>query len=539
MQKDSWNGKNLREMFRTGTQLLSANSSTVNALNVFPVPDGDTGTNMLLTMQSAMVEANLCPDNDASAVAHAMARGALMGARGNSGVILSQVLRGLAQGLEGKRTFSSSDIANALLQASIMADKAVSQPVEGTILTVMREAASAGKASSSDGIDDLQTIIEAVVNEARDSVDRTPDLLSVLRESGVVDAGGQGLCIILEGLMLHLQGKEVEETGLPAELQTGTLVSRTVKEEIKYGYCTEFLLRGSALDLETMRAKFSEIGEHVLVVGDERTARVHVHTFNPGAILDYGTALGTLYKIKIDNMEEQHQEFMASHSEKSPRPVGNISTITVASGEGLTEVLKSLGITHVVPGGETMNPSVEELLRAVEMVPADEVIILPNNPDILPTAQQVCDIAEKKVAIVPTRTIMQGITALVAFNFENDLESNVGAMTKDMENVRTGRIAIAMRSMQYNGLRVNEGQVIGFIADELAVAEYTVEETLRRLLERMDIADCEILTVYYGIDIDWAEAEKLFDPIRSQHPNLEVEVVFGGQPHYHYLISAE
>jgi len=527
-------------MFRTGTQLLSVNSSEVNALNVFPVPDGDTGTNMLLTMQSAMVEANLCPDNDASGVAQAMAKGALMGARGNSGVILSQILRGLAQGLEGKKSFSSADIANSLLQASVMADKAVSQPTEGTILTVMREAASAAKAVSSDEIDDLQIVIEAVVNEARESVVRTPDLLPVLRECGVVDAGGQGLCIILEGLLAYLQGKEIDGgEELAARLQANTMVSRTGKVEIEYGYCTEFLLQGTALDLEVMRVKLNEMGEHVLVVGDERTARVHVHTFDPGAILSYGAALGTLHKIKIDNMEEQHREFLVSHAQELPKIEGSISTVTVASGEGLIEVFKSLGATHVVHGGETMNPSVEELLQAVQRVPTDEVIILPNNPDILPTAQQVCEIAEKKVAIVPTRTIMQGITALVAFNFEDDLEANIEAMTEEMAGVRTGRIATAMRSMQYNDLQVKESQVIGFIADELAVAEYTVEETLHQLLERMDITDCEILTVYYGIDIDWAEAEKLFDPIRSQYPNLEIEVVFGGQPHYHYLISAE
>ena len=526
-------------MFRAGTQLLSANSSEVNALNVFPVPDGDTGTNMLLTMQSAMVEANLCPDNDASGVAQAMAKGALMGARGNSGVILSQILRGLAQGLEGKKSFSSVDIANSLLQASIMADKAVSQPTEGTILTVMREAASAAQVTASGEIDDLQMIIEAVVNEAQESVKRTPELLPVLRESGVVDAGGEGLRIILEGLLAYLQGKEIEGGKLDVKLQASTAISRIGEGGGDYGYCTEFLLQGTNLDLEAIRKKLAGMGEHVLVVGDERTSRVHVHTFDPGAILSYGAALGTLHKIKIDNMGEQHREFIASHSEDFPRPEGDISIITVSSGEGLKEVFKSLGATHVVSGGETMNPSVEELLRAVQMVPTDEVIILPNDPDILPTAQQVREIAEKKVAIVPTRTIMQGVTALVAFNFEDALEANVEAMIEDMATVRTGRIATAMRSMRHNDLRVEEGQIIGFVDDELMVAEYTMEETLHKLLKKMDITDCEILTVYYGNDIDWAEAENLFDPIRSQYPNLGVEVIFGGQSHYHYLISAE
>ncbi|MFO8101250.1 MAG: DAK2 domain-containing protein [Dehalococcoidia bacterium] len=540
MQQDSWNGKNLREMFRVGTRLLSANSSAINTLNVFPVPDGDTGTNMFLTMQSAMVEANLCPDNDASGVARAMAKGALMGARGNSGVILSQILRGLAQTLEGKESFSSSDIADALLQASLMADKAVSQPTEGTILTVMREAASAAKAASSQNHEGLPGIIETAVNEARASVERTPDLLPVLRESGVVDAGGQGLYIILEGVLAYLQGKEIAEEGpLPAGLQVNNIVPKEEGDNIEYGYCTEFLLQGNGLDLEAMKARIRELGEHVLVVGDERTARIHVHTFDPGAVLSYATGLGTLHRIKIDNMEEQHQEFLTSQSEETQKPQGSISTITVASGEGLVEVFRSLGATHVVPGGETMNPSVEELLKAVEAVPTNEVIILPNNPDIFPSAQKVCEMAEKKVAIVPSRTIMQGITALVAFNFEDSFEDNIEAMTGEMANVRTGRIATAMRSMQYNDLPVTEGEVIGFVDDELTVAASTPQEVLPRLLDGMDITNCEILTVYYGNGIDWAEAEELFAPVRSRYPNLEVEVVFGGQPHYHYLISAE
>ncbi len=527
-------------MFRAGTRLLSANSSMINALNVFPVPDGDTGTNMFLTMQSAMVEANLCPDNDASGVAKAMARGALMGARGNSGVILSQILRGLAQGLEGKKSFSSLDIADALLQASIMADKAVSQPTEGTILTVMREAALAAKEASSTESDNLEKIIEAVVSEARASVERTPDLLPVLRESGVVDAGGQGLYIILEGLLAYLQGKEIAEAGTPsAGFEVSTAIPEAGKEHMRYGYCTEFLIQGTALDLEAMRARISDLGEHVLVVGDERTARVHVHTFDPGAVLSYGAALGTLHKIKIDNMEEQHREFIVSHSEELPQPEGNISTVTVASGDGLIEVFKSLGATYVVPGGETMNPSIEELLKAVEKVPADEVIILPNDPNIMPSAQKVCEISEKKVAVVPSRTIMQGITALVAFNFEDSFEANLKTMTHDMANVRTGRIATAVRSMRYNDLQVIEGQIIGFADDELAVAANTLQEVLPRLLEKMNITNCEILTVYYGNDIDWAEAEEMFAPIRSRYPDIEVEVVFGGQPHYHYLISAE
>ncbi len=535
-----WTGKNLREMFRSGTHLLQRNAATVNALNVFPVPDGDTGTNMLLTMRSALAEANLCPDTDASAVARAMARGALMGARGNSGVILSQILRGLAQGLEGKKTFTPSDIAEALRQASIMADRAVSRPVEGTILTVIREASSAAQAATSADTSGLEPVLKAVVEEARRSVAKTPQLLPVLKEAGVVDAGGQGLCFILEGLLCYLQGKDVPAEATPSpEIESPPATIARIETGEKYGYCTEFLLRGRDLNLDEIRGHLGRMGEHVLVVGDPETAKVHIHTFDPGAVLSYAVSLGTLHKIKIDNMEEQHQEFIANQSESPPRVEGNVSTVAVVTGQGLIEVFQSLGTTRIVPGGETMNPSVRELLDAVESVPTEDVILLPNNADTLPTARQVCDLTKKKVAVVPSKTVMQGVSALVAFNFESDLETNVRVMTEALGGVRTGQIATAVRSMQYKDLIVREGQIIGFVDGELTVAEDTIESALSRLLEKMDISNAEILTAYFGEDIDRATAEETFKPIRDQYPHLEVEVIFGGQPHYHYLISVE
>ena len=538
-QKDSWSGKNLREMFRTGTKLLNKNAPAINAMNVFPVPDGDTGTNMLLTMQAAMVEANICPDNDASAVAQAMAQGALMGARGNSGVILSQILRGLAQGLEGKESFTGADMASALVRASLMAYKAVSQPEEGTILTVVREASSAAQSVSSAESCNLQTVMETTVNEARESVVRTPSLLPILKESGVVDAGGQGLCVILEGTLLYLQGKELPEEDFTPGLQPTAMMSPISAEEPKYGYCTEFLIHGDALDLEEMRGKLNAMGESVLVVGDQTTARVHVHTFEPGAVISFATSLGALRQIKIDNMEDQHREFIASQTEKAPKPPGNVSTIAVVSGEGLGEVFSSLGATHIIRGGQTMNPSVKELLRTAESALTDEVIILPNNPDILPAAHQVCGLTKKKVAVVPSRTIPQGIAALLAFNHEAALDANIEEMINSLSAVHTGEIATATRSMRYKDLRVKKGQIIGFVDEELAVAAYTIEDTLQKLVEKMGIQDGEIMTVYYGNTVDWAEAEKLVDPIRSQYPDVEIEVVFGGQPHYDYIISVE
>lgn len=539
-EQERWTGKNLREMFRTGTHLLQNNAAAVNALNVFPVPDGDTGTNMLLTMQSALAEANLCPDTDASAVARAMARGALMGARGNSGVILSQILRGLAQSLEGKKTFTPSDIAEALRQASMMADRAVSRPVEGTILTVIREASSAGQSAIRTEGARLEPVLRTVVEQARKAVAKTPDLLPVLREAGVVDAGGQGLCFILEGLLCYLQGKDMPVEPMPlAEGQSAANLPQ-IREEERYGYCTEFILRGCDLDLEKIRGRLAQMGEHVLVVGDPETAKVHIHTFDPGAVLSYAVSIGTLHRIKIDNMEEQHREFIASRTESPPSKMeGRIATIAVVTGQGLTEVFESLGTTRIVPGGETMNPSVKELLEAVESVPSEEIILIPNNADIFPTARQVCELTKKKVAIVPSRTVMQGVSALVAFNFEADLETNVRAMTEALAGVRTGQIATAMRSMRHKGLTVREGQAIGFVNGELVAAEETIEAALGRTLEKMDIANAEILTAYFGENVDRAQAEAMFEPVREQYPHLEVEVIYGGQPHYHYLLSVE
>ncbi len=531
-REDSWSGKHLREMFRAGTKLLNNSSTAVNALNVFPVPDGDTGTNMLLTMQSAMAEANFCPDNDASAVAHAMANGALMGARGNSGVILSQVLRGLAQGLDAKKTFTGMDIARALGKASTAAYGAMSQPTEGTMLTVIREAAEVAQATSYAGYCDLLSILEAAVGEAKDSVARTPDLLPVLKESGVVDAGGYGLALVLEGLLRYVHGDEVGKDDPLPDPQTVAVVTRVSESRLAYGYCTEFLLQGSGLDVNAIRKDLDEMGTSVMVVGDETTVRVHIHTSGPGGVIAYGTAKGILKQIKIDNMQEQHQEFVAAQ-------MGNISIVAVASGEGLVAVFGSLGATQVIPGGETMNPSVQQLFEAVESVPTEEVILLPNNPDILPTARQVVGLIQKKLEVVPTRTIPQGIAALMAFNHENDLEANVSSMTEGLKSVSTGQIATAIRSMRYRNMRVAKGQIVGFIDGELTVAEYTIENALAKLLGQMNALNSEIMTVYYGNKVDWADAERMLEAIRPLYPGLEIEVVYGGQPHYDYLISVE
>jgi hypothetical protein len=530
-------GRDLKSMFNAATRWLERSAPSINALNVFPVPDGDTGINMLLTMRAATEEASRSPDGSAAAVAQAMARGSLMGARGNSGVILSQIFRGLAHGLDNKRTFSPHDFANALAESANFAYKGVTKPVEGTILTVIREAAAAAQAKSSSNNTDMLSVMETVVEEAKASVARTPSLLPVLRQAGVVDAGGQGLYVVFEGALRYLRGEPAEaEPAETAPVAAPIIAAQRPAEKAQYGYCTEFLLHGKALDPEAIREKLITLGESVLVVGDEAMIRVHLHTFDPGIALSYAAALGTLQQVKVEDMDDQHQDFLAA---KSQQPIGNVSTIAVASGEGLIQVFYSVGATIVVAGGETMNPSVEDILQAVEAAHSDKVVILPNNANIVMAAQQVQGLTKKKVEVVPTETIPQGIAALLVFNYEADLEKNVSAMKAALATVHSGEITTAVRSMNLDGITVKEGQAIAFLDGELVVADDSMPQIIHKLLDKVDVEQTGLVTIYYGADTEQAEAERVGESVREKYPALEVEVVAGGQPHYNYIISVE
>ena len=530
-------GRDLNGMFNAATRWLERSAQSINALNVFPVPDGDTGINMLLTMRAAIEEASRNSNGSATAVAQAMARGSLMGARGNSGVILSQIFRGLAHGLDGKRTFSAHDFANALAESADFAYKGVTKPVEGTILTVIREAATAAQAKSSSNNTDMLSVMETVVEEAKASVARTPTLLPVLRQAGVVDAGGQGLYVVFEGALRYLRGEPEEaEPADTAPVANPIITAQNPAEKVQYGYCTEFLLHGKALDPEAIREKLITLGESVLVVGDEAMIRVHLHTFDPGIALSYAAALGTLQQVKVENMDDQHQDFLAA---KPQQPIGNVSTIAVASGEGLIQVFYSVGATIVVSGGETMNPSVQELLQAVEAAHSDKVVILPNNANIVMAARQVPELTKKKVEVVPTETIPQGIAALLVFNYEADLETNVAAMKTAISTVHSGEVTTAVRSMSLDGMTVKEGQAIAFLDGELVVTDNSMPQIVHKLLDKVDVGQAGLVTIYYGADTEYAEAERIGESVREKYPALEVEVVAGEQPHYNYIISVE
>jgi len=530
-------GQNLMQMLATATAWLEKHAVAINALNVFPVPDGDTGTNMLLTMQAALEEIGNASQGSLGSIAQAAAYGALMGARGNSGVILSQLLRGIANSLDKKQSFGPLEFARAMAEASTMAYKAVIRPVEGTMLTVSKDAAKAAMAATQEG-EDLLTVLEKTVEAAKESVARTPTLLDVLREAGVVDAGGQGLFIILDGILRSLKGEAIEMKE-PTEMVPAELPEEA---EMEWGYCTEFILQGKELNLAEVREKIASFGDSALAVGDERVIKVHVHTLDPGQVLSYASSLGVLSNIKIDNMQEQHREFLVLGEEAAKaaaEEIEGIATVAVAWGDGLIRVFESLGVKSIVPGGQTMNPSTQELLEAVETLPAKEVIILPNNENIFLAAEQAQKLSRKKVVVVPTATIPQGIGALLAFDKEADLETNTQNMERAIAAIHTVEVTTAVRPAKINGIKIKKGQIIALLNGHLAASGEKIEEVVRQALEKLGGDQYEIITLYYGEDTPLQAAESLADEIRRWYPEQEVECIEGGQPYYHYIISVE
>jgi len=541
----SCDGPEFRDMFAAGSGWLEKTVPDINAINVFPVPDGDTGTNMFLTMRSVMEEADrVSSDHSVAVVAKAMAQGALMGARGNSGVILSQFFRGLAKGLDEKELVNGSDFATALGEASRAAYKGLSQPVEGTMLTVIKDASKAAEEAAKSAPDNLTRVAEAAVKEARDSVARTPLLLDVLREAGVVDAGGQGIYVLLEGALRYLQGSAEEmrykrpqmvASEVPVSAQVSPL---STEREEPYGYCTNFLLQGHKLDPDKIRKRLENRGQSVVVVGDEGTIRVHIHTYDPGGIIRFATSLGTLHQLQVQNMDDQHIGFV--EMQKDRLPSSEMSVVAVAIGNGMKEVFRSLGAATIVSGGQTMNPSVQELLQAVESIPSQKVILLPNNKNIVLAASQVNSLTKKEVAVIPSKTMPQGIAALIAFNYEGGLQENVQSMNEAIKEVKTVELTQAARSTQLKGLKIKKGQFIAIVDDDnLVAAGNDLNEVFFEALDEVGTRSAEVVTVYYGVDIDVPQAEKLVTEIRNKYPDKQVEMVSGGQPNYPYMVSLE
>ncbi len=547
-----FDGQDLRKAMLAGADWLEEHREAINALNVFPVPDGDTGSNMSTTMQAAVRDIKTSTELLAGTVAAKIAHSALLGARGNSGVILSQILRGLAQGLDKKSTFTATDLANAFQEASRMAYRAVIRPVEGTILTVVRETAEAAKQSAERG-DDLVALMQEAVLAARQSVARTPDLLPTLKEAGVVDSGGQGFCTILEGIWRYIRGEagdSMSTSTLPdAPTQTASeehFKKGRVTVEEEFGYEVVFLLYGKHLDIESIRQTIIDMGGvSTVVAGDESLLKVHTHTAAPGKMLDYGVSLGSLMDINIENLQAQSLSYEAAskaeHADdaREETQVSHTATVAVVSGTGFEQVYRELGVNALVSGGQTMNPSIAELLAAVDATPTEHVIILPNNGNVILSAQQVVSLSHKEVYVVPSDTLPQGIAALLSFNYDADFPTNCQAMTEAAQHIQTAEITTAVRTVQIGGVRVREGDYIGLINGNLTIAGQNMERVIYDTLHRMSIDSYEIVTLYYGEDITLTEAQQTAQRIKQQYSHLEIEVVNGGQPYYAYIVSAE
>jgi len=531
-------GQGLKRLFNASLAWLEQHTAVINSLNVFPVPDGDTGTNMFLTLQAACQEIGLSPEEHVGTVAQQASRGALMGARGNSGVILSQILRGFAQSLKDREDFNAVEFASALKHGATIAYQAVIKPVEGTILTVVRESSEAA-VEVSPQLSDLRKLFEYLVHAARESVAKTPQLLPVLREAGVVDAGGQGLFVILEGMTKCLHGQDMQ---IDVELSEMVELQQTALEAA-YGYDVQYVLEGETLDLAQIRADISAMGDCALVVGDGGTVKVHVHTPSPGDPLNYGAQHGSLSRVIIENMQEQYQNFIMGRAAPilptQDAEELSIAIVAVSPGPGLGKLFESLGANVIVSGGQTMNPSTEQLLQAVSDAPAPDVIILPNNPNIILAAQQAQALSNKRVRMIPSKTVPQGVSALLAFNYNADLNDNARAMERSIDEVLTAEITTAVRDVSLNGLSVREGQIIGLIDGELKVTGEDIDTVVDQVLERLCTDETELVTLYYGEQATAESTEALADRLASRYPDVEVEVIEGNQPHYPYIISTE
>lgn len=520
---------------------LHQQESIVNSYNVYPVPDGDTGTNMMHTMRSAWEACSGVQSQSIGTIVHTVSNGAIRGSRGNSGIILSQIWRGLSRSIDGKETCTTRDLALALREASNTAYAGVNNPVEGTMLTVAREVAEAAEAIATKS-SDLNDFLDTITKAAYESVQRTPTLLKILQEAGVVDSGGYGLYVILDGMRRYASGERIDATVQPMPVSVTEHAGAITGE---WGYDVQYLvyaLNGSKLDVDKIRGEITAMGEYPLVLGDESMVKVHVHVPDPGIPLSYGVKLGSLRDVVIEDMQAQSQDFtpgMIARKNPSVLPETEIAIIAVASGDGIVRAFKDVGAREVVQGGQTMNPSVDDFLKAIERARARNVILMPNNGNIIMTAQQAAQLSPVPCEVIPTRTIPQGIASAIAFNFERDMRGNLEMMTQAMQQVVTGEITTATRTVTVDGVSARNGQVIGLIDDKLALAGDTVADTVIRLLQLVPAGEHELITLYYGNNLAKQEAEQIAQQVRESFPAQVVDLYEGKQAHYFFLIGIE
>ncbi len=537
--------KILKEMFISGANNLQNHKDLVDKLNVFPVPDGDTGTNMSLTISYAMKELSKIEDGTITEIGKALSKGSLMGARGNSGVILSQIIRGFAKSIEGKEQLSCEDFANAFKNGSDTAYKAVIKPIEGTILTVVRES-SEFAVKNYKKENDLIKFLEMVIKEANESLERTPELLKALKEAKVVDSGGKGLVLIYEGMLSALKGNPIKLKDSSSNTQTissQAQANAVNTEDIKFSYCTEFILESDKVQDTEIRDLMLKYGDSLAVVGDEGIIKVHVHTNDPGLVLQDALKFGQLVTIKIENMKVQHENIVISAQDETAssevseeKEFGFIAT---SMGEGLAQIFKDFGVDHIIEGGQTMNPSTEDFVKAIDTINAKNIFIFPNNSNIIMAANQAKEISEKNIVVIPTKNTPQGFTALVNFNAEASVEENEEAMMNSLALVKSGQVTYAVRDTVMNDIDVKEGNIIGIAEGKLLSAGETVGEITKELIDKLVDEDTAIVTLFYGEDVSEEDANELRDLLEERFEDIDVELYYGGQPLYYYLVSVE
>ena len=550
----------LAKMFLAGSQNIEAKKDYINELNVFPVPDGDTGTNMSMTIMSAAKEVTALNKPAMKDLAKAISSGSLRGARGNSGVILSQLLRGFTKAIKEEKEIDVLALAAACQRARDTAYKAVMKPKEGTILTVASGIATKA-AEMAEETDDLEVFIPAVIEHAQDVLNQTPEMLPVLKEAGVVDSGGQGLLEVIKGAYDAFLGKEIDYSVI--EPSTGVTVNKVNAEDtadIKFGYCTEFIIlteKEFTEDDEREFKKFlSSIGDSIVCVADDDVVKIHVHTNDPGLAIQKALTYGQLSKMKIDNMREEHQEKLirdaeklaeqqaneeAAHEEKKPaEPRKAMGFIAVSIGAGMNEIFKELGADYIIEGGQTMNPSTEDMLNAIDRVNADTVFILPNNKNIVLAANQAKSLVEEKeIIVIPTKTVPQGITAIINFMPDADAKTNEEAMLEEIKNVKTGQVTYAVRDTHIDDKEIHEGDIMGIGDSGILAVGKDLEETTKELIANLVDEDSELISIYYGEEVSEEDAEKFTEEITELYPDVDVDIQFGGQPIYYYVLAVE
>ncbi|MBO3352142.1 DAK2 domain-containing protein [Clostridium perfringens] len=548
MKFNKVNGEHLYYMMSNAANKLELQSEYVNSLNVFPVPDGDTGTNMSMTFRAAVKEIEGMDNKNVGEVSKKLAKGALMGARGNSGVILSQILRGISKGLEGKEEADASEFANALLEGSKSAYKAVMRPTEGTILSIVRTAGEVAVALKEDNITEL---MREVCRESKIMLDKTPEMLPALKKAKVVDSGGMGLLIILQGMQEALENGLKVTTGTPQTVKSSVAKaqrSETMSEEdIKFGYCTEFIILGDSNHAEEFKSKVINKGDSLVVVGYEDVIKVHIHTNNPGKVLEEAVKYGELSKIKIDNMREEHREMLEGMYEEAAETEESVAAgefkkyafISVAMGEGMKNIFKDLGVDYVIEGGQTMNPSTQDMLEAIEKLNAEHIFILPNNKNIIMAANQAAEISDKDIRVIPTKTIPQGITCITMFNPEADVEENTEELKEAMEMVKTTSVTYAVRDTEVDGKEIKEGNILGLVEGKIKEVGEDPYKVAEDLIDSLVDEDSELITIFYGKDCEEEKVDALIEKLEGKYEDLDVQCYKGEQPLYYFIMSVE